>query len=196
MFGGVEPAAARLPREALWVAVTIGVNVGVGKRIVRGHRAVGIQTQNFAVERTQILSVASRLRVARGPVELAVGAEFHSAAVMVVGAGNFVDQRLVKYSLGGLGIFAQAHESVAQRKCAGAVAIGNVDVEVFCKLRIESEAEKAGFAPGGDLNRHPWLGEKPAFFDDANPPLPFADESSPVRREIDGPGRVEPAGER
>ena len=62
-----------------------------------------------------------RLRVADGPENLAVGTKFHPAAVMIVGAGNVVDEDFVQPSFSGGGIFAQADEPVAQSRNPGAV---------------------------------------------------------------------------
>src|SRR5678816_298505 len=95
MLGGEQAAVAGLPGKALGIPMAVGVNVRVGEWVVFWNASVGIQAQDLAVQRFEILCVTGRLRITHSPIELAVGTEFDSATVMIVGADNIVNKDFV-----------------------------------------------------------------------------------------------------
>ena len=169
-----------------------------GRRIVGRDRAILVHTQDLSRERGGVLSVRSILRVSGGDIELAIGAELHPPAVMIRVAGDAIeDDRL----LGATAVvIPQAHHLVAGAPVRCRVAVVEVDESVSREVRVERDAEQTLLAVADRARREgrPWFGpESPALSElqDTHAAGALGDEQTPVRREVDGPRRDEPAGD-
>src|SRR5688572_7785042 len=120
-----------LPGKTLRIAVSVGVNIRIGKWIVSRDCTVCVQPENLTVERRKILCESRSLRVAHCPIQLSVRSELDSAAVVVIGAGNIVDENLIQTALASLGVFAQAHKPILQPPVSGSIGISHVDKTVL-----------------------------------------------------------------
>ena len=144
-------------------------------------------------EDVRVLRVRAVLGVAGRHVKLSVGAELHPTAVVVVVAGDPVDDD------GLLGpksvLVAHAHDFVARRATGGRVAVIEVDEIIARELGIECDPEEALLTIGACARRQrcPRIRAKPAArpeLHDAHSPGALGDEETPVWREIDGPWRA------
>lgn len=88
MLGGIKPAAVGLPGETLRITMAVRIHGRAGERIISRDAPIGVEAQNFAIERFGILSIGRRLGVAHRPVELAVRAKLDAPAIVVAGSGD------------------------------------------------------------------------------------------------------------
>src|SRR4029450_7254043 len=133
----IQPLCLELPRESLWIAMAVRVDIGVGKWIVCWNSAIRVESEDFSVQGTEVLGKPRGLRVAHRPVNFAVGTEFHTPAVMVVGAGDAIDKNFVQTTLTALLIFAQPHKTILQPAVGGTVGISDINKAILAKLRVE-----------------------------------------------------------
>src|SRR5262245_66106750 len=115
MLGGIQPLGLGLPRQSLWIAMAVRVDIGVGKWIVCRNRAVCVESEDFSVQGTEVLGKPRGLRVACRPVNFAVGTEFHTSAIMIVGARDVIDKNFVQTTVTALLILAQPHKTICNR---------------------------------------------------------------------------------
>src|SRR4030095_2043922 len=105
--------------------MAVRVDIGVGKWIVCWNSAVCVDSEDFSVQRTEVLGKPCGLRVAHRPVNFAVGTEFHAPGVMAAGAGDVIDKNFVQTALTALLIFAQPHKTILQPAVGGTVGISD-----------------------------------------------------------------------
>src|SRR5713226_8904301 len=139
VLGLVQAPGVRLERQALHVAMTERPHA-VRERIVARDRAVRFEPQDLAVQRAGVLRAVLRLGVAGAQIELPVGAELDATTVVLVRAGDPVDQdRLLDPHPVGV---AHADEPVQRRRAGTPVRVIEVHEAVLRKVRIEREAEE------------------------------------------------------
>src|SRR5262245_63226910 len=103
--------------------MAVRVDIGVGKWIVCWDSTLFRSSEDFSVQGTEVLGKPCGLRVARRPVNFAVRTEFHSSAIMVVGAGDVIDKNFVQTTVTALLILAQPHKTILQPAVGGTVGI-------------------------------------------------------------------------
>src|SRR5439155_12208090 len=192
MLGGEEPAA-RIPGEALRIAVPVGPDRRTGDRVVHRNRAVPLQTQDLAVERTEVLRQRVVSGIADADVELAVGTDANPSAVVDVATGEAVQKDLVDDALAVL--LSQSDEPILQAAVGGGVREVDVGESVRGKAGVECEAEQPALVV---RTRHDGEGRprrriEDAILDHTDASVTLGDEETSVGGEIDGPWRDQAA---
>ena len=97
-----------------------------------------IESKDFSVQRTEILRQTRGLRIAHGPIKFSVGTEFYAPAVVIVGAGNVINENLIREAFAGLRIFTQPNQAILQSAVDRTIGVSHIDKVIFGELRIES----------------------------------------------------------
>ena len=164
------------------------------ERIVRRHAPVLLEPQDLAAERAAILRARLLLAVARRDVELAIRSEGDAAAVVVRRTGDVVQQdRLARARAVRI---AHANETIQRRTARCGIRVIDIDEAGPREVGIERDPEettlrvgiRACGKGGPRLRLEPTARAEPH---DAHPARSLGDEKAPVRRESDGPWRLE-----
>ena len=184
-LGRVEAVRARLPVEALHVAMAGGDDLGP-----HGAAARVLHAQDLAVQRAGVLRQARVAGLARRDVERAVGAEADPAAVVHHAAGD------PSHDHPGAGQPA-ARVLVAQDLVAARSRPVQVDELVRREARVERDAEQAALALGGDLDGRGRLRDGLQVLREApDAAVALGHEGAAVGQEDHVPGHVEARGDR
>src|SRR2546430_7815690 len=160
VLGLVERAGIRVPRDPLDVPVAEGPHRGAGRRIVGGDRPVLIQSQDLPGEAARVLRVRSVFGVAGGQVELPVWSELEPPAVVIVVAGDPVEQDGLVHSA--VVRIAHADELVPRHAGRRGIAVIQVDEAVAREARIERDPKETLLAVAARARRNgcPWIHAK------------------------------------
>src|SRR4029077_13905054 len=162
VFGLVQRAGIRLPGDALNIAMAERPDRRARGGIVGRDRPVLVQPQDLSPEAARVLRVRSVLGVARGDVELPVRTELQPTAVMIVVAGDPIedDGLLAPQPV----LVAHPNDLVACLATRCRVAVIEVDEAVARELRIERDPKETLFAvaAGARRNRGPGIRAKAA----------------------------------
>src|SRR5262249_3667354 len=143
MLGGEERAAARLPGEALRVAVTVGIHQRVREGIVRRHAAVRRQPEDLAGWGRQVLRQFGLEGVAGRDIEHAAVPERDASAVVKGPARQAVEDDAVEAAV--IALVAQANDAVLHA-LGPAIGLHGVDVGRARKVRVHGQSQEAALA--------------------------------------------------
>ena len=124
-----------MPGQPLRIAVAEAEHVGATERIVRRRRAVLLQPQDLAAQRSRVRRDLWIAGVARRRVQLAIGTESETPAAVVAGRRDAVQQDLVLHARAAL--VTHAHDAV---RPAARRRVVDVHETVGREIRIERQA--------------------------------------------------------
>ena len=161
-------------------------------RIVGGHGAIRLESQDLAVEAVTRLGQARLARVAHRRVELAVGSELQPAAVVNRAAADAVQEHALL-----------SRAAVAQREPYDAIdqvtlprgRVADIEMAGVAEAGIEGQAHEAGLALGGDAQRGDGRGLEPPVLHDADASDAFGHEQTAIGCERQRPGHLETGGD-
>ena len=146
-----------------------------------GGAAVGVNAQHLAGGRGQVLRPVRFLGVAHRDVELTIGAEPETAAIVVPCSGNPVQDHPVVNSRA-VNVGEPRHPV---EKPAPVIPIGIADeqVAVLGETGVQGDAHQSCFGDVGHVQDGEWRIKERAILDHTYPPRTLGDQDAPVRGE-------------